>query len=74
MLGPYGLEKTLTTLNSNLNSLSTGVVTSYALYILIGFITFFMLPFMNTYSSISILVIIAVFTNINILNKNYKIN
>jgi len=71
LLGPYGLEKVLITLNNNLNSLSTGVVTSYALYILIGFITFFILPFINSYNSLLVLIILAVFVNINIYKLNY---
>ncbi len=40
LLGPFGLEKFLLTLSKNINKLSTGIVTNYALYILIGFITY----------------------------------
>nr|WHN64140.1 NADH dehydrogenase subunit 5 [Leptographium sp.] len=40
LLGPYGLEKGLIKISKNFSSLSTGVVTNYALYILIGFIVF----------------------------------
>ncbi|GAA5135766.1 hypothetical protein GCM10023339_74010 [Alloalcanivorax gelatiniphagus] len=39
-IGPFGLEKGLLKLSKSLTKLSTGVVTSYALYILIGFIFF----------------------------------
>jgi NADH-ubiquinone oxidoreductase chain 5 len=35
-LGPYGLEKGLLNLSNSINKLSTGVVTTYALYILMG--------------------------------------
>jgi NADH-ubiquinone oxidoreductase chain 5 len=38
LFGPYGLEKKLTSLSKFIGNLSTGVVTSYALYILIGLI------------------------------------
>ena len=38
LFGPYGLEKRLTNLSNSLDSLTRGVVTSYALYILIGLI------------------------------------
>ena len=38
LLGPYGLEKGLIILSRNIVSLDTGVITSYALYILIGLI------------------------------------
>jgi NADH-ubiquinone oxidoreductase chain 5 len=37
-LGPYGLEKGLLNISNNIAKLNTGVVTSYALYILIGLI------------------------------------
>ncbi len=40
LLGPFGLELGLIKLSKNISSLSTGVVTSYALYILIGVITY----------------------------------
>ena len=38
LFGPYGLEKRLTNISKFIGNLSTGVVTSYALYILIGLI------------------------------------
>lgn len=38
LIGPYGLEKRLTNLSRFIGKLSTGIVTSYALYILIGLI------------------------------------
>jgi NADH-ubiquinone oxidoreductase chain 5 len=37
-IGPYGLEKGLLNISNNIAKLSTGVITSYALYILIGLI------------------------------------
>ena len=40
LIGPYGLELGLIKLSKNISKLSTGVVTSYALYILIGFIAY----------------------------------
>ena len=40
LIGPYGLERNLTNLSSSINNLSSGVVTSYALYILIGLISY----------------------------------
>jgi NADH-ubiquinone oxidoreductase chain 5 len=40
IFGPYGLEKKLTEISKSINSLSTGIVTAYALYILIGLIFF----------------------------------
>ena len=38
LIGPYGLEKGLVTLSKNISGLDTGVITSYALYILVGLI------------------------------------
>ncbi len=38
LFGPYGLQKKLISLSKAINSLGTGVVTTYALYILIGLI------------------------------------
>jgi hypothetical protein len=37
LIGPYGIERMLIHSSKNIVSLSTGVVTNYALYILIGF-------------------------------------
>jgi len=40
LLGPFGLEKTLVKFSKVISSLNTGIVTNYALYILIGFVTY----------------------------------
>ena len=40
LFGPFGLEKGLVRLSKNISSLSTSHVTSYALYILIGFVLY----------------------------------
>lgn len=47
LLGPYGLEKGLITLSRNIVSLNTGVITSYALYILIGLIFYILIPYLS---------------------------
>ena len=44
LLGPYGLEKGLIKLSKIISNLNTGVITSYALYILIGFIFYILIP------------------------------
>lgn len=44
LLGPYGLEKGLLKLSRSLSILDTGVITSYALYILIGLIFCVLIP------------------------------
>lgn len=38
LLGPFGLEKTLLKFSKVISGLNTGIVTNYALYILIGFV------------------------------------
>jgi len=57
LLGPYGLEKGLLNLSNNINNLSTGVVTSYALYILVGLI-FYILSFYLSLHNNSLLILI----------------
>ena len=47
LLGPFGLETGLMKLSKNISSLNTGVVTSYALYILVAFIFYI---FINYFS------------------------
>jgi len=51
-LGPYGLEKGLLNISSNIAKLNTGVITSYALYILIGLIFYLLF---NSYINNSII-------------------
>ena len=47
LLGPYGLEKGLLRLSKSLSSLDTGVITSYALFILIGLISYILIPYIS---------------------------
>lgn len=53
-IGPYGLEKGLLNISSNINNLNTGSVTTYALFITTG-IVFYML--FSSYISINILIL-----------------
>jgi NADH-ubiquinone oxidoreductase chain 5 len=57
-LGPYGLEKGLLNISNNIAKLNTGVVTSYALYILVGLI-FYMLCTLYFNNAIIILVLLT---------------
>lgn len=57
LLGPYGLEKGLLKLSKSLSSLDTGVITSYALYILIGLILYILIPYIS-FKDISLLLLI----------------
>ena len=69
LIGPYGLEKGLSKVSSNLSKLDTGVVTSYALYILIAAMIYIVAPYFNISGLLILLVFISVFININISNK-----
>ena len=63
LLGPYGLEKGLITLSINIASLDTGVITSYALYISIGFIFYMSIPYLAMFdNSLLILILLFLFT------------
>lgn len=66
-LGPYGLEKGLLNLSNSINNLSTGVVTTYALYILIGLIFYITSLYFSYYDNN--LLILIVFTLFALLNN-----
>jgi NADH-ubiquinone oxidoreductase chain 5 len=67
LLGPYGLEKSLITLSRNIASLDTKVITSYALYILIGVIFYLLIPYLAIIdNSLMLLIIIVILLNINV--------
>lgn len=59
--GPAGLEKTIIYISNSINKLSTGVVTSYALYILVGLIFYISVLFLTKNINDSILFIIIIF-------------
>nr|YP_010632530.1 NADH dehydrogenase subunit 5 [Cladonia strepsilis]WBP63281.1 NADH dehydrogenase subunit 5 [Cladonia strepsilis] len=48
LLGPYGLEIGLLKLSKGLSSLNTGIITSYALYILVGLIIYILVPYISS--------------------------
>nr|YP_009543503.1 NADH dehydrogenase subunit 5 [Coniothyrium glycines]AYU74393.1 NADH dehydrogenase subunit 5 [Coniothyrium glycines] len=57
-IGPYGLEKGLLNISNNIAKLNTGVITSYALYILIGLIIYLLFSsYINSSNIILVLVI-----------------
>nr|WMB97523.1 NADH dehydrogenase subunit 5 [Histoplasma sp.] len=66
LLGPYGLEKSLLVLSNGIGSLSTGIITSYGLYILIGFFSYISLFYFSFIDgNILLLLLIAIFTIFN---------
>ena len=69
LLGPYGLEKGLVNLSRNIASLDTGVITSYALYILVGLIFYILIPYLNLVdNSLLLLILFGLFSTL----KTYK--
>ena len=65
IFGPYGLERKLTDISRSINSLSTGIVTAYALYILIGLIFFVSTLYYFSAEDYELLLII-IFASVNI--------
>ena len=69
LVGPYGLEKGLTNLSKSMAGLDTGVITSYALYILVGLI--FNILMVYSYAidnNIIIIIIFALLTTVRRFN------
>lgn len=66
-LGPYGLEKGLLIFSNNINALSTGVVTTYALYILLGLIFYITSMYFSYFDNN--LLILTIYTLFILLNK-----
>jgi len=65
LLGPYGLEKGLVNLSKNISSLDTGVITSYALYILVGLIFYILTPYFSiSDNNLFIIIIFALLTTL----------
>jgi len=63
--GPFGLEKSVTDISNSINKLSTGIVTSYALYILAGLIFYISILYLTNNKSDSLLFIIVIFAIID---------
>lgn len=72
LLGPYGLEKGLVNLSRNIASLDTGVITSYALYILVGLIFYILIPYIYLAdNSLLLLILFGLFSTIK--NKSLSV-
>ena len=66
LLGPSGLEKALVILSKNIANLDTGVITSYALYILIGLIFYILIPYLSfNDSGLLLLILFGLLTLVN---------
>jgi len=63
LVGPFGLEKGLLNLSRNISKLDTGVITSYALYILVGLTFYIVLPlFYELDNNLLLIIIFALIT------------
>lgn len=71
--GPFGLEKTIINISKSINMLSTGIVTSYALYILVGLIFYISVLYLTKSVADSILFVIIIY-NCVISSIGYNIN
>lgn len=72
--GPFGLEKNLTNISNSINKLSTGVVTSYALYILVGLIFYISILYLTNNNDDSLVLIVIIFAINNIINTETSNN
>ena len=69
LLGPYGLEKGLVKLSKFITNLSSGLITSYALYILVGFILYISIP---SFFVVNINLLLLIIITLTISNTGSK--
>lgn len=71
LIGPYGLETGLVKLSKNISSLSTSIVTTYALYILVGIISYLLTSYLNlSAQALDLILLIILLTFSFALGKN----
>ena len=58
LLGPFGLEKQFIFLSKTIASLDTGVITSYALYMLVGLIFYILIPYLFIFDENLLIIIL----------------
>jgi NADH-ubiquinone oxidoreductase chain 5 len=61
LLGPYGLEKKLISSSKNISSLNKGIVTNYALFILVGFILYMFSISLGFTNNLNLIILILMF-------------
>jgi NADH:ubiquinone oxidoreductase subunit 5 (subunit L)/multisubunit Na+/H+ antiporter MnhA subunit len=73
LIGPWGLEKALVSLSKNISGLSSGIVTVYGLYILVGFVFYLAVPYLAIPSwSVAILATLMLFTTFSLVTPDDK--
>jgi len=66
LIGPFGLENSLVNLSRKISQLDTGVVTSYALYILTGLTFYILIPTLYPMdNSLLLLIVLAISSKIS---------
>jgi NADH-ubiquinone oxidoreductase chain 5 len=70
-IGPHGLEKGLLNISNNIAKLNTGIITSYALYILVGLIFYILF---NAYIHYSITMLILCISLVFTLHSNNQLS
>ena len=63
LIGPFGLEIGLVKMSKNIAYLSTGIVTTYALYILMGFVLYLLITYLTLFNfDLILILILAIFS------------
>jgi NADH-ubiquinone oxidoreductase chain 5 len=70
LIGPFGLEKGLYYLSKSIGKLDTGVITSYALYILLGLIFYITIPVIYAINNMLLIIILYALLYITTQTKN----
>jgi len=68
-IGPFGLELALVNLSKNISKLDSGVITSYALYILSGLIFYILISYVFLWDNVIILIVLYGLLSINTETK-----
>lgn len=71
-IGAYGLEKLLSNLSNNISELNTGLVTSYALYMLLGLLFYLSVLIYDIRFDILFIIGLGILTVANNINFNFK--
>jgi NADH-ubiquinone oxidoreductase chain 5 len=72
LIGPYGLEKGLINISKSFTELSSGIVTSYALYTLLGLLSYMFIFYLPVFSSSLILLSIILAFSLNVNKQDDK--
>ena len=74
LIGPFGLEIGLIRLSKNIAFLSTGIVTSYALYILMGFVIYLLITYLTLFNFGLVLMFMLSVISLGIVNFYSNLN